>query len=181
MSTTINNIKRVFNNVKVDLMRKAKVYHSNLDLFNVKLLINDGTPDYIARAWCGEDVLEVTPSYFMGVEDEVIEEIILHEFFHLIAYEVCDRDYTHGKNYKDLIELYGYNRNIGRTYGLVTLDGGSLEKPREYYKYTCTCAKCGKFLYTAYRKSSITYKSLCCDAKIKFKDNWVKGKPVFNK
>lgn len=174
MDTMIDNIVIIFNNIKLDLMRKAKVHHSNLDLFNVRLLINDGTPNYIGVAWCGENVLEVTPSYLMGVGDDIIEEVILHEFFHLIAYEVYGRNCAHGKNYKDLIELYEYNRNIGRAYGLVALDGGSLEKPKECYKYTYTCAKCGKSLGRGNRRK-LSYISTCCHANIinkELKSRW---------
>lgn len=151
-------ITKNFNQIKHELQSKGIK-----NLSNIRLEIIDRKSRLLGRAWHKARKIEINKAYFNTPKlEKNLRNTILHEFFHIIAYDTYKKNVGHSKEYKDLIESYGYNRKIG----MATQKMRTTSKVE--YKYNVYCTECGRFICKSARNNSKRYISKCCRAKLRY-------------
>lgn len=151
--------KDIYSRVKSDFIKDTRFEFSN-DCTNKTIAVADTMSNKITF-------------YLLQTKDlneSQIEHVVIHEFFHIIANKYHKKNVHHGKEYKDMIAKYGYDRNIGRATLRTEKSEEQLEKK---YKYKVVCRHCGKVVGYRQRKNNniFFYRSTCCDSLLEFVEN----------
>lgn len=110
-------------------------------------------------------------------DKNTIAEIIRHEFLHIIANNIHCESVGHSKEFKDICQLLGYGRDIGKSSIKVEFDNESEKQNEQDYMYNLYCAECGKNV-GKFKKAGKTvklfdkYVSTCCRSKLRLEANY---------
>lgn len=111
------------------------------------------------------NLIELNWKELLTMNPEQQKDVVIHEFFHVIAYERFGKSVGHSVHFKRLVKIYGYPERIGMA-AIVE------EKPASAWKYALVCEKCGRVLGYRDRKSNLSrYVSTCCKSEIVFMNN----------
>jgi len=89
-------------------LAKAKLLWPDLDMYNIKLRIEDIGDDYVGLADQNINVVYINPAYARMNRDYVIQEIIPHEIAHIVQGIMFPyARYIHGKEWKEATRALG--------------------------------------------------------------------------
>lgn len=148
-------IRQVFEEVKRELSEKT-----DIDIENVTLQTKYINKKAIGLAYPVSESIIINTKYFSKEKGyESLREVLIHEFFHIIAYKVYNKNVGHRKEYKDLFTRYRYDKRLGNATLRLS------DKQRGKFKYHHYCSKCGKLIGKSNRRI-LSYISTCCYADI---------------
>ena len=148
-------IRKMFEEVKRELSKKVDV-----NIGNIVLQAKYMDKKTLGLAYHHSGLIVINTKYFNKEKGyESLKEVLIHEFFHIIAYKIYKKNVRHGKEYKDLFTRYGYDRRLGNATLRLS------DKQRGEFKYHHYCSKCGKLIGKSNRRI-LSYISGCCEATI---------------
>lgn len=150
--------KEIYNKVNSDFIKDTRFEFTN------------DCSKYIAVADTYSNKITFYLLQMYNLSKKEIENVVIHEFFHIIANRYYRKNVHHGKEYKDMISKYGYDRNIGRA---TLRSEKSKESSEKNYKYKVVCRHCGEIIGYRQRKTNniFFYRSKCCDSLLEFVEN----------
>ena len=104
--------------------------------------------------------------------DAEIMDTIKHELAHVLAFLFDGQQHGHDSTWKNIFLSLGGSGNV--YFSQKKFFGEDIDKA---YKYTVYCSKCGKFIQGFARAGKVVkqpqlYKTKCCRAIVKIKQNW---------
>ena len=104
--------------------------------------------------------------------DAEIMDTIKHELAHVLAFLFDGQNHGHDSTWKNIFLSLGGSGDVH--FSQKEFFGEDVDKA---YKYTAYCSKCGKFIQGFARAGKVVkqpqlYKTKCCRAIVKIKQNW---------